>query len=325
MMPHHDDPPLITQTRLRTQPHTLRTTTSQRLLRFANHVFYSLAVRKHMLLEGKERVPGSHTLWCYVASMLCTFASRIVLSLLWTWPTEGVPNLWEKIPANLTDATAAWAIVNVAPAALVRRYTARTPSGTASRSTLHAVAGFNKFNSLRKTLRLAASASVGPRLALGAAVGAAASLFKQCTDRVVASKPTPWPVVAVAVLKEYLRSLTTHTVATAAAPGGPLVSIGNKLRCGAVDYSYLVPLTPAGAAWLGRNACVSKAWVLDDVIPHVAHACLLFYLVRLYVNRGLPHTVWGKSVKARATPKARATSKATRSSARVRSRKAKGE
>ena len=104
-----------------------------------------------------------------------------------------------------------------------------------------------------------------------------------------------------------------------------MVSIGNKLRCGAVDYSYLVPLTPSGAAWLGRNACVSKAWVLDDVIPHVAHACLLFYLVRLYVTRGLPHTVWGKSVKARATPKARATSKATRSSARVRSRKAKGE
>ena len=209
-----------------------------------------------MLLEGKERVPGSHTLWCYVASMLCTFASRIVLSLLWTWPTEGVPNLWEKIPANLTDATAAWAIVNVAPAALVRRYTARTPSGTASRSTLHAVAGFNKFNSMRKTLRLAASASVGPRLALGAAVGAAASLFKQCTDRVVSSKRTPWPVVAVAVLKEYLRSLTTHTVATAAAPGGPLVSIGNKLRCGAVDYSYLVPLTPAAR----RGSDVTRAY-----------------------------------------------------------------
>jgi hypothetical protein len=55
-------------------------------------------------------------------------------------------------------------------------------------------------------VRLAASASVGPRLALGAAVGAAASLFKQCTDRVVASKRTPWPVVAVAVLKEYLRA-----------------------------------------------------------------------------------------------------------------------
>ena len=82
----------------------------------------------------------------------------------------------------------------------------------------------------------------------------------------------------------------------------------------------------AGAAWLGRNACVPKAWVLDDVIPHVAHACLLFYLVRLYVTRGLPHTVWGKSVAGvKRGVKARAMPKATRSSARVRSRKAKGE
>ena len=120
-------------------------------------MFYSLAVRKHMIKEGKESTPGSHTLWSYVASMLCTFASRIALAVLWTWPTSGVPNLPEKLPANLQDATIAWAIVNAAPADWIRRYAGPGPAGTAGRALLHAVAGFNKHASLRKTLNRAAS------------------------------------------------------------------------------------------------------------------------------------------------------------------------
>jgi len=283
----------------------------------ANHVFYSLAVRKHMLKEGKEATPGSHTLWSYVASMLCTFASRIALAVLWTWPTSGVPNLLEKLPANLRDATIAWAIVNVAPADWIRRYFGSGRAGTAGRALLHGVAGFNKHASLRKTLNRAAGLAVGPRLALGAAVGAAAPLFKRLTDRVVASEPTPWSAATVAVGKEYLRALCTHSAITAAASGGVLVRIGERLRCGVVDY---------GVPWLDANVCVPRRWGLDDVVPRAAHAVVLFYLARLYVKRGLAPTTWGRDggvVEART--RTRATPKATRRSARVRSRKTKGD
>ena len=280
-------------------------------------MFYSLAVRKHMLKEGKESTPGSHTLWSYVASMLCTFASRIALAVLWTWPTSGVPNLLEKLPANLQDATIAWAIVNAAPADWIRHHTGPGPAGTAGRALLHAVAGFNKHASMRKTLSRAASLAVGPRLALGAAVGAAAPLFKRLTDRVVASEPTPWSAVAFAVGKEYLRALCTHSAATAAASGGVLVRMGERLRCGVVTF---------GVPWLDANVCVPKRRGLDDDVRRLVHGVVLFYLVRLYVRRGLAPTTWGRDGGAvEARTRTRARTKATRRSARVRSRKTKGD
>ena len=252
-----------------------------------------------MLKEGKESTPGSHTLWSYVASMLCTFASRIALAVLWTWPTSGVPNLLEKLPANLQDATIAWAIVNAAPADWIRRYTGPGPAGTAGRALLHAVAGFNKHASLRKTLSRAASLAVGPRLALGAAVGAAAPLFKQLTDRVVASEPTPGPLWR-------LRSGRSIS--------GPLHALGGD--GGGVGWSPRGNGREASMRCRGvrrpgddANVCVPKRWGLDDDVRRLVHGVALFLSGATVRAQGFGSDDVGRAAPVEA--KARARTKAT--------------
>ena len=63
--------------------------------------------------------------------------------------------------------------------------------------------------------------------------------------------------------------------------------------------------------------------IQDDDVRRLVHGVVVFYLVRLYVRRGLAPTTWGRAAPVEARTRAR--TKATRRSARVRSRKTKGD
>ena len=244
------------------------------------HACVCMSVRRDSL---RTRHRGHGLAYTYVASMLATFASRILFA---AWRRNFVPIPEDlKVGRRLLEATACWAVVNLLVSTPNFEYLCGgSASGRAVRRALFASSAVVKFRQVRRVAGLVEGRAVVEQVFVLAATGAASTFSRAVTNQWVTTESQDLPDVWMTGLGRTVRELRRYALigtCLIASRAAAAEEITSRLRCRGDVGATLAPMcfdddVDIGSITRGLALTAVLAYIMDVHLASAATAVSKF-------------------------------------------------